>query len=120
MQLIKKVTSGERSVQESSLAKEQVAHIFTTQRVSKNIPLGELFIHSGLLTPDQLQAAFEHQKKTKLKLGTLLVEKGWITETALTDALSFQSQLALRPVPQSIQQKPQKAQGKFTALINTQ
>jgi len=120
MQLVKKVTSGEHIVQEGNLMKEQAVHIFTTQKVRQNIPLGELFIHSGLLTLDQLQVAFEQQKKTKLKLGTLLVERGWITETALTSALSFQSQLALRPVPQSIHQKSKKAQEKFAALVNAQ
>ena len=119
MQPAKKVKIGELLVQEGILTREQVAQVLTVQKVRQNIPLGELFVHSGLLTSEQLQAALEQQKKTKQKLGALLVEKGWITETVLASALYFQSQLALRPANQ-VDQNNKKAQGKFADLVNTQ
>ena len=52
--------------------------------------VGELLIIRGLLKPWQLERALEEQRATKEFLGALLVRKGWITESALLDALAEQ------------------------------
>jgi type II secretory ATPase GspE/PulE/Tfp pilus assembly ATPase PilB-like protein len=132
-----KLRLGELLVQEGLLTQEQVAQVLAAQKARqprmpfgelcvelgllspaelgkilgkhhRRIPLGELLVHLGLVTQEQLQAALEQQKKTKKKLGTLLVEKEWITETALIGALYQQSQPAA------------KRPGKFDALVTAQ
>ena len=61
MQPAKKVKIGELLVQEGILTQEQVAQILTVQKVGENIPLGELFVHSALINPEQLKTALAHQ-----------------------------------------------------------
>lgn len=60
----------------------------------RRIPLGELLVHLGLISPEQVQIALEQQQKQKphRKLGALLVERGYIDEAALIRALYEQSQ----------------------------
>jgi type IV pilus assembly protein PilB len=54
--------------------------------------LGELLVRSNLITKDQLQRALEEQKNSggQLRLGTILVKDGYISETELTAFLSKQ------------------------------
>src|SRR5258705_1807925 len=67
--------------------------------------LGELLVHMGLVFQEQIDQALEIQKRTKQKLGTILIEKGWLNENALIKALFRQAQSV------------QKAAGKFDQLI---
>lgn len=50
--------------------------------------LGEKLISLGLVTQDQLGVALQEQKKTRKLLGSILVELGFITESALTSILA--------------------------------
>jgi type IV pilus assembly protein PilB len=54
--------------------------------------LGELLVRSNLITKEQLQSALDEQKSSggQLRLGTILVKDGYISETELTAFLSKQ------------------------------
>jgi type IV pilus assembly protein PilB len=57
--------------------------------------LGELFMDKGLLTPEQLNAAIEEQKRTKEFLGTILVRKNQVKERDLLAMLAEQFDIQL-------------------------
>ena len=52
--------------------------------------LGQLLLWNKIITQEQLDEALEEQKKTKKKLGTILIEKGYVEEKTLNDFLSKQ------------------------------
>ncbi|KAA0257349.1 type II secretion system protein GspE [Deferribacter autotrophicus] len=56
----------------------------------KNIRIGDLLISKGYLTEAQLKVALEEQKKTGKRLGEVLVELGYINEHTLLEILSEQ------------------------------
>ncbi|PYZ93636.1 type II secretion system protein GspE [Salipaludibacillus keqinensis] len=51
--------------------------------------LGDLLVETGLITPDQLSEALK-QKTDKQKLGDSLLQQGFITEQQLIEVLEFQ------------------------------
>ena len=57
--------------------------------------LGEMLIHRGLLTPDELQQALELQKDRGEKLGKILVDLGFVAHREILAALSEQLQIRL-------------------------
>ncbi len=52
--------------------------------------IGEILIHINKLSESQLQEALLVQKKTKNKLGVVLVKNGFITEDDLVTVYSMQ------------------------------
>ncbi len=52
--------------------------------------LGQLLLWNKIITQEQLDEALEEQRRTKKKLGTILIEKGFIDEKVLNDFLSRQ------------------------------
>ncbi|EKP94155.1 ATPase, T2SS/T4P/T4SS family [Thermaerobacter subterraneus] len=56
--------------------------------------LGDYLVERGWITPDQLQAALEEQRRTGRRLGQILLRHGWITRAQLQEALA--AQLAVR------------------------
>ena len=50
--------------------------------------LGERLLSQGLISPDQLQVVLTEQKTSKKLIGALLVEMGFITESALGEVLA--------------------------------
>ncbi|AEA33448.1 type IV-A pilus assembly ATPase PilB [Hippea maritima] len=52
--------------------------------------LGQLLLWNNVITQQQLDEALEEQKKSKKKLGTILIEKGFVDEKILNDFLSKQ------------------------------
>ncbi|MBI5177848.1 MAG: Flp pilus assembly complex ATPase component TadA [Nitrospinae bacterium] len=52
--------------------------------------LGDLLIAAGVLAPEQLKQALEHQQQTKRKLGEALVYLKFITEEAIINTLADQ------------------------------
>lgn len=52
--------------------------------------LGDILIHEGTLTEDQLNQALERQKTTNEKLGKLLIRMGFITENDLVKVYALQ------------------------------
>lgn len=65
----------------------------STAPVTQGRPLrlGEKLIALGLISPDQLQIALTEQKNTKKLFGAILVEMGFITESALGEVLAESS-----------------------------
>ncbi|MBM4256446.1 MAG: hypothetical protein FJ147_11205 [Deltaproteobacteria bacterium] len=119
----KKVKIGELLIQEGVVTPEQIEQALAAQKtrhpapplgeicielgffspatlnkiLSKHherIPLGEMLVHLGLVTQEQITAALEIQKTSKKKLGTILVEQGHLTTNALVGVLYKQSQIA--------------------------
>lgn len=55
--------------------------------------IGELLVESGLITQEQLEESLEfgrHNKDKGLRLGSILVKKGYATEMDIAQTLSFQ------------------------------
>ncbi len=52
--------------------------------------LGQLLLWNNIITQEQLEEALEEQKKTNKKLGSILIEKGFVKEEVLNDFLSKQ------------------------------
>src|SRR5207247_9830434 len=52
--------------------------------------LGQVLVKRGLLTQEQLAAAFERQRRGAQRLGRVLVELNMISETALLECLAQQ------------------------------
>jgi len=57
----------------------------------KPMRLGEKLVALGLIAPDQLRVALTEQRASKKLLGALLVEMGFITESALGEVLAESS-----------------------------
>jgi hypothetical protein len=53
-------------------------------------PLGELLVHKGLVTPDELGLALAEQEETGRLLGAILVERGFVSGPTLAVALAEQ------------------------------
>lgn len=49
--------------------------------------LGEILVHKGVTTPDQINIALTEQKKSKEHLGKILVKLGFATEAIIRDVL---------------------------------
>lgn len=56
----------------------------------KEYLLGEIMLAAKVITQEQLEEALEYQKETGIKLGRILIEKGYISEQALKDCLDRQ------------------------------
>lgn len=56
--------------------------------VKKPMRIGERLVNLGLISADQLQVALTEQKNTKKLLGSILVDLGFITESALGEVLA--------------------------------
>lgn len=52
--------------------------------------LGELLIDTGLITREQLESVLEEKKHKGKRLGTLLVEKNFVTELNIAKTLAYQ------------------------------
>ena len=63
--------------------------------IRKKIRLGDLLVEKGFITNDQLQLALQEQKKLGRKLGSTLVELGMITEDSILNLLSSQLSIPL-------------------------
>ncbi len=52
--------------------------------------LGQLLLWNKVITQEQLEEALKEQERTKKKLGTILIEKGFVDEKTLNEFLSKQ------------------------------
>ena len=52
--------------------------------------IGDILVHNRVISEDQLNKALVEQKNSKGKLGTVLINLGFISENDLTDAYSMQ------------------------------
>ncbi|MEE9551962.1 MAG: ATPase, T2SS/T4P/T4SS family [Gammaproteobacteria bacterium] len=53
----------------------------------KYLRLGEVLVQQGVTTPDQIEIALTEQKKSKEKLGRILVRLGFATEAIIRDVI---------------------------------
>ncbi len=53
----------------------------------KHLRLGEILVQQGVTTPDQIEIALTEQKKSKEKLGRILVRLGFATEAIIRDVI---------------------------------
>ena len=56
----------------------------------KKIRIGDLLIRDGLITEEQMQTALKEQQQTGNKLGSQLIELGYVSEDQLLELLSHQ------------------------------
>jgi len=54
----------------------------------EKIRLGDLLLQMKLISEDQLAYALEQQKRVDLKLGRILVDKGFVTEENISESLA--------------------------------
>ncbi|MDE3059476.1 MAG: Flp pilus assembly complex ATPase component TadA [Pseudomonadota bacterium] len=59
--------------------------------LARPLALGEKLVRLGLISPDQLQIALTEQKTSKKLIGAIMVEMGFITESALGEVLAESS-----------------------------
>ena len=52
--------------------------------------LGDILLEGGLVSPDQLSAAYEEQERVGRALGRVLIEQGVLSESQLVAALATQ------------------------------
>ena len=52
--------------------------------------LGDILLEGGLVSPTQLEAAYEEQERVGRALGRVLIEQGVLTESQLVSALATQ------------------------------
>ncbi len=55
-----------------------------------NLKLGELLLYAGKITKDQLSKALDVQKSTKMKLGEIIVDNGWLQLEEIVETLELQ------------------------------
>lgn len=59
----------------------------TTGQHKRPMRIGEILVHKGVTTPDQINIALTEQKKSKQQLGKILVKLGFATEAIIRDVL---------------------------------
>ncbi len=77
--------------------------------------LGQLLLWNKIITQEQLEEALEEQKRTNKKLGTILIEKGFVSEDVLNEFLS--KQYGIKSVNLSEIEIPKEAIEKVPAQI---
>ncbi|MCG8380736.1 MAG: GspE/PulE family protein [Gammaproteobacteria bacterium] len=91
--------------------------------LQKKIRLGDTLVENRIISEAQLQEALKTQKKTGHKLGSTLIELGFIEEDELLQFLSQQLQipkinLARHPVDQdTVQKLPEGLARRFRAVV---
>ncbi len=89
----------------------------------EKVRLGEILVKQNLLSEDQVRAALDEQKKSGRKLGRIFIERGFITEEALSKALARQLNvpfISLRSFelkPAVVQRLPEAQARRFRALV---
>lgn len=75
------------NTQSESILPEDFGKNEQKERIKK-MRIGERLIHMGLISKDQLDVALQEQKKNKNLLGQILVDFGFITDSALAEVLA--------------------------------
>jgi type IV pilus assembly protein PilB len=60
--------------------------------------LGELLLEAGLIDEIQLSAALSHQRDWGGRIGTVLVRKGYVTETSIINVIEKQTGMSCMPL----------------------
>jgi type IV pilus assembly protein PilB len=79
---------GEVCVQLKFISRNELQDIL--KKYQKRLYLGDLLVHMAMLSREEIEQALELQKITEEKLGKILVDNGYITESNLVNTLSIQ------------------------------
>jgi hypothetical protein len=63
------------------------------ERYQKRARLGEVLLKTGRITASQLAEGLDYQRRTSVPIGQLFIRLGWLSETAMRDALCTQLQI---------------------------
>jgi hypothetical protein len=80
-----------RLVRDKGLSPQEALKQIGVPDLPDRTTLGSILIESGAITPQNLEEARRGSYESGMRLGRLLVLKGYITHTLLTRALNFQS-----------------------------
>lgn len=92
----------------------------------QKVRIGDLLLQHQLITDEQLQAAIDYQKNTGKKLGSVLVELGFTTETAFNNLLAEQLNIPLIDLkhfnlnPDLVRELPESIARRLRAIILSQ
>lgn len=79
---------GEVCVQMKFISKAQLQDVL--RKYQKRLNLGTLLVQMGLISNEEVEQALEIQKDQGKKLGRILIDQGYITESNLINTLSIQ------------------------------
>ena len=79
---------GEVCVQMKFISKAQLQDVL--KKYQKRLNLGTLLVQMGLISNEEVEQALEIQKDQGKKLGRILIDQGYITESNLINTLSIQ------------------------------
>lgn len=100
----------------------QVLNRLSAGEVYKHTLLGQVLVNAGMINYDQLEMVLEQQKDRDSRIGEILLEKGWLDEKQLTEAISRQMQIPLillasyTPDPSVLKLIPRKTAEKYQVL----
>lgn len=66
----------------------------------EKVRLGEILVQQDLISADDLEKSLEEQKRTGRKLGRIFVDKGYVTETQISEALARQLKIPFIDIQQ--------------------
>jgi type IV pilus assembly protein PilB len=98
------------------------ASAFPLRRPGSELLLGSLLVRDGLLDVQQIEAALDEQEQTGRRFGEILIERGWITDRALAEALAEQHSLEFvnlgesEPEPKATSLLPESIARRYDAL----
>lgn len=89
----------------------------------EKIRLGEILILQNLLSPEQLEQALVEQKRTGRKLGRVFIDRGFVTEKQISEALARQLNIPFIDLSQFnvqsqiVQKLPEAQARRFRAVL---
>ncbi len=81
---------------------QKIASTSTAQVEERQVPLGQRFIQSGLLSESQLDLALREQSRIGGYLGEVLVQLGFVSAEAITEVLARENQVDVYDVRNSV------------------
>jgi type IV pilus assembly protein PilB len=100
----------------------EAAARFPLRQPGSKLLLGSLLVRDGLVEMEQVEHALAEHEKTDRRLGEILVERGWISERSLAQALAEQHALEFldlsdrQPDDRAVALLPEKFARRYDAL----
>jgi type IV pilus assembly protein PilB len=100
----------------------EAAARFPLRQPGSKLLLGSLLVRDGLVEMEQVEEALAEHEKTDRRLGEILVERGWISERSLAQALAEQHSLEFldlgdrEPDDKAVALLPEKFARRYDAL----
>lgn len=93
------------------------------ENVRKRIRIGDLLVENNKITQEQLDTALAEQRKTGRKLGSTLIDLGYISEMELLNVLSTQLKIQLIDLkqfkfnPELVRRLPETLARRYRAIV---